>query len=557
MKDLSNYQPSNNLNCSDFEIPQYDGNLTLESNFTSFENCPPMKVSSALSMKGQDIPIELSFQENTHIPVIITQQRLPKQNYQLGPNKKNLTTIKRNNKMLEAANLPTIVTLNPRSLYNKQSNFCTMIEQTEADVCFVSETWDRSHSENAKLLADVLEIEGYRWVKNVVERKTKGGKPAMLINEKDYFITELCPNLITVPVTVEASWALLTLKNKSQRKIKHIALGSLYYSSKFTKKDEFLDHISESFHILCSKYGSNLKFILSGDFNRLNIKPILNLSPDLKQMVEVPTRRNPDAILDLIITNIAALYQSPYTLLPLENDDDIAGKPSDHLSVVMKPLSQNSLTNRPKYRTIKYRSFPDSGIREMGQWLQSKSWNELYRIDCPEKKAEMFEKTLMEKVNIIFPEKVMKVNCADKPWVDSELLRLDRKRKREYNKRKKSDRWLELNKMFTERAEQLKVAYYKNRVEDLKTSNISQWYSKIKRMSDVDQTKESYVEIQDMADMSNQEQVEEIADQFAQISNQYEPLRSDKIEIPETHNSQPQPLFEPIQIHEKIKRASL
>ena len=79
------------------------------------------------------------------------------------------------------------------------------------------------------------------------------------------------------------------LKNKSQRKIKHIALGSLYYSSKFTKKDEFLDHISESFHILCSKYGSNLKFILSGDFNRLNIKPILNLSPDLKQMVEVPT----------------------------------------------------------------------------------------------------------------------------------------------------------------------------------------------------------------------------------------------------------------------------
>ena len=68
----------------------------------------------------------------------------------------------------------------------------------------------------------------------------------------------------------------------------------------------------------------------------------------------------------------------------------------------------------------------------------------------------------------------MKVNCADKPWVDSELLRLDRKRKREYNKRKKSNKWLELNKLFNERAEQLKVAYYKNRVEDLKTpTNLS------------------------------------------------------------------------------------
>ena len=79
-----------------------------------------------------------------------------------------------------------------------------MIEQTEAGVCAVSETWDRSHVAGGTQLSDMIQIEGYRWVKNVIQRKRKGGKPALLIYEKDYYIRELCPDIITVPVNVEA-----------------------------------------------------------------------------------------------------------------------------------------------------------------------------------------------------------------------------------------------------------------------------------------------------------------------------------------------------------------
>ena len=100
-----------------------------------------------------------------------------------------------------------------------------------------------------------------------------------------------------------------------------------------------MDHISEAYHILCSKYGSDLKFLIVGDLNRLNLKPILNLSPDLKQVVKVITRLNPEATLDVIITNIHALYQAPTTLPPLDNDEDESGKPADHLIVLIKPLS--------------------------------------------------------------------------------------------------------------------------------------------------------------------------------------------------------------------------
>ena len=78
--------------------------------------------------------------EQFHIPVHISAYRQANQGSQIGHNKQNLRTIKRNNKILEAANLPITVVLNPRSLYNKQSNFITMIEQTESDVCLISET---------------------------------------------------------------------------------------------------------------------------------------------------------------------------------------------------------------------------------------------------------------------------------------------------------------------------------------------------------------------------------------------------------------------------------
>ena len=430
-----------------------------------------------------------------------------------------------------------------------------MIEQTEAGICCVSETWDRSHTASGPLISDLIDIDGYRWIKNIVQRNRKGGKPAILACEKEYYIKELCPEIITVPVDVEVVWALLTPKHKSpQSRIKHIAVASVYYSSTQTRKSEFLDHISASYNILCAKYGSDLKFLIVGDVNRLNIKPILNLSPDLHQVVRVITRMNPDATLDVIITNIQSLYHPPNTMAPLDNDPNELGKPADHLIVVMKPLTHEFSTVPKRYKVITYRPFPDSAIREMGQWIQSQSWNEIYSIECPNLKAQKFEEILMEKVNLFFPEKCLKIDENDQPWVDTQLLKLDRLRKREYNKRKRSEKWTNLNQLFLERAEYLKESYYTNMVEDLKTSKVGQWYSKVKRMSSIDPTRDEKICVEKLEELSSMDQAEFIADSFAEISNAYQPLKREDISIPDVGDSKPCPLFEPFEIYEKIRK---
>ena len=132
-------------------------------------------------------------------------------------------------------------------------------------------------------------------------------------------------------------------------------------------------------------------------------------------------------------------------------------------------------------------------------------------------------------------------------------IQLDRQRKREYLKHKRSPKWTKLNTEFEKMSDLLKESYNKNVVEDLKTSHPGQWYSKIKRMSTLDQSKEDKISVQQLEGETSQSQAEIIADQFASISNLYQPLNSEDIEIPNTKDSAPHPLYEPFEIHKKIK----
>ena len=100
-----------------------------------------------------------------------------------------------------------------------------------------------------------------------------------------------------------------------------------------------LDHISDVFHQLSTKYDQGLHFILAGDTNDLNLNPILNLSPNLTQIVTDYTRMNPPAILDPIIMTLGHLYQKPQCLDPLEADPGSGGKKSDHKVVISRPIS--------------------------------------------------------------------------------------------------------------------------------------------------------------------------------------------------------------------------
>ena len=67
----------------------------------------------------------------------------------------------------------------------------------------------------------------------------------------------------------------------------------------------------------------------------------------------------------------------------------------------------------------------------------------------------------------------------------------------------KSEKWTRLNRLFLDRAEQLKESFYTNMVDDLKTYNFGQWYSKIKRMSTMDPTNNEKICVEELENLSS------------------------------------------------------
>ena len=497
--------PTSNVCDEDSYIDQLDGNNSILSELSESESSCESDVYS--------------------IPVHITRTR-PVCSRSTDRGKPVLKTVKRNNILLQSISLPVIMNINPRSIYNKSEEFSLLLEQYEADIICMSESFER---ENLPL-EELLQLEDYEIISMVKKRNFKGGNPAILINKQKFIIKKICPDPITVPEGVEAIWALVTPKNNSSRKLRHIAICSLYYRGpKSTKKQELYDHIAQTFHFLSAKYGSQLEYILAGDTNRLNLRPILSLSPRLVQAVKVPTRLNPEAILDPIITTLTKYYMDPVTKPPINADVDSNGKPSDHLICLMLPLSSSVPVPPRVYRVVETRPITESGMQLFSSWLEEQRWHDMYGCRNIHKKSEIFQSLLMANFERCFPTKKVKVCDSDQPWVTKSLKRLDRLRKREFFKHKRSAKWKKLNEMFISKCAEEKQKYYSSIVRDLRDSNVSQWYSKVKRMAGQDQHNSDF-SIDELSGMTEVEQAETIANHYASISSIYKPIQTEKFQ---------------------------
>ena len=412
--------------------------------------------------------------------------------------------------------------LNPRSAMNKLKELENFIDEEEIDLAFISE----SHEREDKKLEDNINLENHVVISNIHQREGKGGRPVLIVNNKKYDVQNLTNSVIQVPWGVEITWALLTPKLISNDSIvQKIVLGSIYSKPNSRKKTAMLDHISETYNFLSTKYGKGVYWMLAGDTNDLKLDQILSLSPNLKSLVKKPTRLNPDNILDNIISDMGKWYQSPECLAPLDADTGSGGKPSDHLIVVMSPISE--FNNKParEVRQISVRPLKQSGIDLFGWWIKSQNWNEVLTAIDVDKKAENFQKMLLEKCDEYLPLKIRKISSDDQPFWTEKLESLKRHKTREYHKNRKSLKWRELNKNFQQELSKAKKQYYKDMIKDLKLSKVSQWYSKLKRLCSYDQKKSENVEIESIKHLSDKEQAELIADKFSKVSQEFQPLK--------------------------------
>ena len=82
-------------------------------------------------------------------------------------------------------------------------------------------------------------------------------------------------------------------------------------------------------------------------------------------------------------------------------------------------------------------------------------------VESASKKAEVLQNMLVKSYHLFFPEKTQRISSDDQPWISFKLKAKDRRRKREYNKHRKSDKWNKLDKDFKESLKCAKKTFYK------------------------------------------------------------------------------------------------
>merc|ERR1711963_1119877 len=90
----------------------------------------------------------------------------------------------------------------------------------------------------------------------------------------------------------------------------------------------------------------------------------------------------------------------------------------------------------------------------------------------PTQQVDEFNRIIDAKVKAIFPEKKVKMRQGkDKEFITAELKKLDRKKKKEWRKNGKSEKYMRLKKEFEVKFKKAAAEFLRKCVDEMKTEN--------------------------------------------------------------------------------------
>ena len=435
----------------------------------------------------------------------------------------------------------------------------TDIIERGIDIAFLQEIWENEKKESHSLkVENMFELLGLHYYSNPRPLTKKGyayGGAAIIVNGSKFTSRKL--NEITPPEGLEVVWGLAKSKSPGT-KFKSIILCSFYSPPGKGKNTRLADHLVTTLHSLYTKYPDS-GIILGADKNGMDLTPLLNCGLHLRQVVDKCTHGR--KIIDVLIMNLFAYYQSPEIAPPVKCDDPKDGVPSDHFVPVCSPHT-NRFTRPPRnYRVIQFRPLSESNIRKFGQWITHESWLDLKNENSSTSQALELEKLLLEKLNSFCPLKTLKLSSYDKPFITHELKKLDRQRSREYQKHGKSQKYFDLKKQFENKYKKAAKVYLDKSLNMLHESKPGQAFRILKKLGahpgDCTDNSGSFT-LTSHENISPEISTEKIADHFAAISQEFPPLLSELLPrcVREKLNSPGNPpQFSEYEVYCKIRQA--
>ena len=507
-----------------------------------------------------DIREEETWTESS-IPVIVTtRSHLPL------PSREReqcaLRQVRANDRVAASAELPTVGVTNFRSLGPRIHNVKDDMLLRDIEVQLASETWEKESNQKLKCdIEEMFELHGLQYISCPRPNKKRGGGAAIIVNTRRFSISKLD---ITVPSKLEVVWGILRPKKVSKMTIfKEFIICALYSPPNYKKNNELQTHIISTMHHLLTMH-PKAAYCIGGDKNSLKIAPIMAALPHCVQAVTLNTYK--EKILDVILWNLSQYYSVPYIAPAVQPDNSRTHVPSDHNNAVAVPLAGAGAEAKTREYTVKTnRPLPASGIREMGLWLSDIKWEAVLRPElCPEDQDAILRSALQYKVDQIFPEKKVRVSNQDVSFITLELKRLQMYIKREYKKKGKSCKYIEMKIAYDRKFKKAAQDQLNKFVEDMMEESPGRAYSAMKKMGtrpgDCENDGVFNVVSHQTENLNLEQSTHRILQYFSNISQQYEALDISKLpvevqnKLSEEINPRDIPRIEPFQVFEKMRK---
>ena len=396
----------------------------------------------------------------------------------------------------------------------------------EVAVALCSETWEKENSKEFQIeMERLVEMEGMRMVSQ--PRKYKRGGGVCILADLSH--VSIQPLEIPNPHNLEIVFALV--KPKKAGPIKEIIVFAFYSPPRSRKKNKLIDHIVTTLHGLQTTF-PRAGVMGGGDRNCLNIAPILAAVPRLLNIQPLPTHGGRN--LDVLLSTLAPYYSAPVIFQPVGTDIPGHGVPSDHLVPAVYPVNNVTL-NQPKQTIVKTtRPLPDSAVADFAKLIIKEDWKDIKEEDTVDEQEKALQHILTTFLDKACPTKTVKLRDNDKPFITKELKVIDKKRKKEYNKRGKTDKYHELNNEFKTRLLSEEKKFLKKNVDELKEVNPSQAYRVLKRLGarPGDCPEAGSFSLPGHEGLTAADSADRLAAHFASISQEFAPLELEDLPEP-------------------------
>lgn len=400
---------------------------------------------------------------------------------------------------------------NCRSLKNKMESLNEYFIDANISFSLLTETW-MTKENDSRIKNDLHKGYGLGIISKA-RKGSKGGGVAIVWKNSMINFTKMSLNF--------GSYEVVAAKGKIEAANNSIYVFAVYYPP--TMKADRVREMNEKVCIEIEKIKINdesAKIIIGGDMNNKDCTCFNEQFPDIFYVPSPPTRGN--ACLDECHSNCK--IEDVSLLPPLESSK---GQESDH-STVMYTFEMSR--KKKKYLTYYSRKVTKEGEDRFCELVNGFEWGLIDRAGDVDGMTEFLHAKIEEWKELCFPLRRIRKREDQDPWVTPYLDRLANKKRKEFGKNKKSDRWKRLQGLLDERMKQAKTAYYDREVERLFEAKNKKGlaYSALKGLGSSERPKSwSLTELDPERDVNDL--LEETAQFFCRVSNENPPAEADKI----------------------------